>query len=50
MMKDQDCIRLNPEEEICPEYDSCSVKIFPAADITEMGFPVVDNFPEEHIQ
>ena len=50
MKKQQICIRLNPEEGICPAYDSCSIKKFSAPDREEMGVPVVDNFPEEHIQ
>jgi len=45
-----DCIRLNPECRLCPEYDSCSIKLFAAPDAGEMGFRVLDNFPEEHIQ
>ena len=49
-MKNQTCIRLNPEERLCPAFDSCSIKKFTAADREEMGFLVVDNFTEEHIQ
>lgn len=45
-----DCIRLDPNERICPAYDSCSIKLFAAPDREEMGVAVVDNFPEEHIQ
>ena len=48
--KEQTCIRLDPEEEICPQYDSCSIKKFPAPDRKEMGVPVLDNFAQEHIQ
>ncbi len=48
--KNQDCIRLDPEEALCPAYDSCSIKKFAAPDREEMGVCVVDNFPEEHIQ
>ncbi len=48
--KKMDCIRLNPEEALCPAFDSESIKLFAAPDPGEMGFRVVDNFPEEHIQ
>lgn len=48
--KEQSCIRLDPEQRLCPAFDSCSIKKFPAPDPGEMGFRVVDNFPEEHIQ
>jgi len=48
--KKQTCIRLDPEERLCPEYDSTGIKLFPAPDRKEMGVPVLDNFPEEHIQ
>lgn len=49
-MKNQSCVRLDPEERLCPAYDSCSIKKFAAPDLDEMGVAVVDNFPEEHIQ
>ena len=45
-----ECIRIDPEQRLCPEYDSASIKLFPAPEPGEMGFRVVDNFPEEHIQ
>lgn len=48
--KEMDCVRLDPEERICPAFDSCSVKLFAAPDRKEMGVYVVDNFAEEHIQ
>ncbi len=48
--KQESCVRLNPEEAICPAYDSCSIKKFSPPDPEKMGFRVVDNFPEEHIQ
>jgi len=44
------CIRLDPEQEICPQFDSCGIKLFAAPEPEEMGMRVLDNFPEEHIQ
>lgn len=49
-MKEQTCIRIDPEQRLCAAYDSCSIKEFSAPDREEMGLAVVDNFPEEHIQ
>ncbi len=49
-MKKQVCVRLDPEERLCAAFDSCSIKKFSAPDQKEMGFVVLDNFPEEHIQ
>lgn len=48
--KGPECVRLNPEERLCPEYDSTGIKLFPAPDREEIGMRVLDNFPEEHIQ
>ena len=48
--KEQSCIRLDPEERICPAFDSTSIKLFPAPDRKEMGVYVVDNCAEEHMQ
>lgn len=45
-----ECIRLDPNERLCPVYDSCGIKLFAAPDREEMGVAIVDNFPEEHIQ
>ena len=44
------CVRLDPEERLCPEFDSCGIKLFSSPDREEMGMRVLDNFPEEHIQ
>ena len=48
--KQTDCVRLNPEERICPEFDSTGIKLFSAPDREEMGVRILDDFPEEHIQ
>jgi len=48
--KEPECVRLDPEQRLCPEFDSTSIKLFAAPDPGEMGFRVLDNFPEEHIQ
>ncbi len=45
-----ECVRLDPEERLCPEFDEASIKLFTAPEPGKMGFRVVDNFPEEHIQ
>ena len=50
MKKEQNCIRLDPEQRLCAAFDSCSIKKFPAPDREKMGVCVVDNFPEEHMQ
>lgn len=47
---EQECIRINPEQRLCPAFDSTSIKLFRAPESGEMGMRVVDNFPEEHIQ
>ena len=41
---------LDPEQRICPMFDSTSIKKFRVADRDEMGVRVVDNCAEEHIQ
>lgn len=48
--KDRFCPRVDPEEQICPAYDSTGIKLFPIPAPESMGFRIVDNFPEEHIQ
>ncbi|QNL45349.1 hypothetical protein H8790_04855 [Oscillibacter hominis] len=47
--KDLPALRLDPEERLCPAFDSVSIALFPVADREEMGFRVLDNFCEEHI-
>ena len=43
-------LRLNPKRRLCPIFDSESIAEFPVAAPGEMGFRVLDNFTEEHIQ
>ena len=43
-------IRDFPVLRLCPQFDSESVALFPVATREEMGFRVLDNFCEEHIQ
>ena len=42
--------RLDPETRLAPQFDSASIAKFPIAAPGEMGFRVLDNFTEEHIQ
>ena len=48
--KEPECVRINPEERLCPAFDATSIKLFRAPEQGEMGFRVLDNFPKEHIQ
>ena len=43
-------LRLEPEKRMCPICDPVTNAKFPVAPPEEMGFRVLDNFPEEHIQ
>ena len=43
-------LRLEPEKRLCPEYDPVTIKRYRAPEPGEMGFRVLDNFCEEHIQ
>jgi len=43
-------LRLDPEKRLCPIFDSETIAEFPVAARNEMGFRVLDNFTEEHIQ
>ena len=44
------CLRLEPEKRLCPLFDPVTIAEFPVAAPGEMGFRVLDNFCEEHIQ
>lgn len=41
-------LRLDPEQRLCPAFDSVSIKKFAAPDRGEMGVRVLDNCAEEH--
>ncbi len=43
-------LRLEPEKRLCPAFDPTGVAKFSVAAPGEMGFRVVDDFCEEHIQ
>lgn len=47
--KQTDCIRLSPEDRLCPKFDSCSIALHPVASREDMGVRVVDDCAEEHI-
>lgn len=39
----------DPEQQLCPKFDSASIAKFRVAEPDEMGIRVVDNCAEEHI-
>ena len=43
-------LRLEPEKRLCPLYDPATIAEYSVAAPGEMGFRVLDNFCEEHIQ
>jgi hypothetical protein len=43
-------LRLDPEQRLCPRFDSAGIALFPTAAPGEMGLRVVDDCCEEHIQ
>ncbi|MDD3347509.1 hypothetical protein [Oscillibacter sp.] len=43
-------LRIEPEKRLCPLFDPVSIATFPVAAPGEMGFRVLDNCCEEHIQ
>ena len=43
-------LRLEPEKRMCPLFDPVTIAEFPVAAPGEMGYRVLDNFCEEHIQ
>ena len=40
--------QLDPEQRLCPNYDSTSITYQTVADSDHMGFRVLDNCAEEH--
>lgn len=43
-------LRLEPEKRMCPIFDPVTIAKFPVAPPGDMGYRVLDNFCEEHIQ
>ena len=44
------CLRLEPEKRICPRFDEDTIAKFRVGQPGRMGYRVLDNFCEEHIQ
>ena len=47
---DMPVLRLEPEKRLCPLFDPDTIAKFPVAQPGEMGYRVLDNFCEEHIE
>lgn len=47
--KSMENLRLDPEQQFCPKFDSASIAKFRVAEPEDMGVRVVDNCAEEHI-
>ncbi len=45
----EDSLRLNPENRLCPQFDSTGIRKFPVASWKDMGWQVLDDFCQEHI-
>ncbi len=43
-------LRLEPEKRLCPIFDPVTIAEFPVAPPEKMGYRVLDNFCEEHIE
>ena len=43
-------LRLEPEKRMCPIFDPVTIAKFPVAEPDAMGYRVLDNFCEEHIE
>ena len=46
----RDALRLDPEQRLCSQWDSTTIRMFPLASWDDMGFQVLDDFCHEHIQ
>lgn len=44
-----DSLRLDPENRLCPQYDSTGIRMFPVASWDKMGRQVLDDFCQEHM-
>lgn len=45
----QDSLRLDPENRLCPQFDSTGIRLFPVASWKRMGFQVLDDCCQDHI-
>lgn len=45
-----DSLRLDPEKRLCPQFDSTGIKNYPVASWDKVGWQVVDDCAQEHIQ
>ena len=50
MKEREPCLRISPEDRLVPLYDNVCIRKFSVAQRGEMGWRVVDDFAEEHIQ
>lgn len=48
--REMPALRVEPEKRLCPQFDRDGIALFPVAEPDEMGFRVLDDCCEEHIQ
>ena len=48
--REMPALRVEPDKRLCPQFDRDSIALFPVAEPDEMGFRVLDDCCEEHIQ
>jgi hypothetical protein len=41
--------RIDPEDRLCPKFDSTGIALFTVSDSKDMGMRVLDDCAEEHI-